>query len=68
MKDSDLTRVKGEMVLTGTYGAVRRFVHQVETSKDFVVLDDLSLAEGTGAGTELVITLKLSTYFRTTAS
>ncbi len=68
VKDSDLTRVKGEMVLTGTYGAVRRFVHQVETSKDFVVLDDLSLAEGTAAGTELVITLKLSTYFRTTAS
>lgn len=68
VKDSGLTRVKGEMVLTGTYGEVRRFVHKVETSKDFVVLDDLSLAEGSAAGAELVVTLKLSTYFRTAAS
>jgi len=68
VKDSALTRVKGELVLTGTYGDVRRFVHMVETSKDFVVLDDLRLAEGTAAGNELVITLKISTYFRTVAS
>ncbi|MGE0392826.1 MAG: type 4a pilus biogenesis protein PilO [Vicinamibacterales bacterium] len=68
VKGSDLTRVKGEMVLTGSYGEVRRFVHKVETSKDFVVLDDLSLAEGTDNGSELVVTLKLSTYFRTVAS
>jgi Tfp pilus assembly protein PilO len=68
VKGSDLTRVKGEMVLTGTYGEVRKFVHKVETSKDFVVLDDLSLAEGTATGTELVVTLKLSTYFRTAVS
>jgi len=68
VKDSALTRVKGELVLSGTYGEVRRFVHMVETSKDFVVLDDLSLAEGTAAGDELVITLKLSTYYRTATS
>lgn len=67
VKGSSLTRVKGELVLTGTYGEVRKFVHQVEMSKDFVVLDDLSLAEGVASGNELVVTLKLSTYFRTTA-
>lgn len=67
VKGSGLTRVKGELVLTGTYAQVRRFVHKVETSRDFVVLDDLSLAEGTAAGNALVVTLKLSTYFRTAA-
>ncbi len=68
VKDSDLTRVKGELVVTGPYPRVRQFVHQVETSRDFVVVDDLSLAEGTGAGSALVVTLKLSTYFRRPAA
>ena len=68
MKDSSLTRVKGELVLTGSYAQVRQFVHRVETAKDFVVVDDIGLAEGTAAGDDLVITVKLSTYFRTPVS
>ena len=65
MKDSSLTRVKGELVLTGSYAEVRQFVHRVETAKDFVVVDDIGLAEGAAAGDDLVVTVKLSTYFRT---
>ena len=68
MKDSSLTRVKGELVLTGSYAQVRQFVHRVETAKDFVVVDDIGLAEGTAAGDDLVVTVKLSTYFRTPVS
>ena len=68
MKDSSLTRVKGELVLTGSYAEVRQFVHRVETAKDFVVVDDIGLAEGTAAGDDLVVTVKLSTYFRTPVS
>ena len=68
VKGSSLTRVKGELVLTGTYAEVRKFVHQVEMSKDFVVLDDLGLAEGAASGSALVVTVKLSTYFRTVTS
>lgn len=68
MKGSSLTRVKGELVLTGSYAEVRQFVHRVETSKDFVVVDDISLAEGASAGDDLVVTVKLSTYFRTPVS
>ena len=68
MKDSSLTRVKGELVLTGSYAEVRQFVHRVETAKDFVVVDDIGLAEGAAAGDDLVVTVKLSTYFRTPVS
>ena len=68
VKGSTLTRVKGELVLSGPYAKVRQFIHTVETSKDFIVLDDLSLAEGAQTSGALVVTLKLSTYFRVSAS
>lgn len=67
VKGSSLTRVKGELVLTGPYAKIRQFIHTVETAKDFIVLDELSLAEGAQASGTLVVTLKLSTYFRVPA-
>jgi Tfp pilus assembly protein PilO len=66
MRDSGLTRVRGDLILSGSYAQVRAFVHRVETSKDFVVLDDIGLAEGAGPENVLLVTVKLSTYFRST--
>ena len=63
-KGSSLTRVNVELVLRGTYSAVREFVHKLDTSPEFVVIDDIGLAEGSDAGGVLVLTLQLSTYFR----
>lgn len=63
-KGSSLTRVNVELILRGPYEAVRAFVHRLDTSPEFVVIDDIGLAEGSDSGGVLVLTLQLSTYFR----
>jgi len=63
-KGSSLMRVNVEFVLRGTYSAVRTFVHKLDVAPEFVVIDDIGLAEGSDSGAELVLTLQLSTYFR----
>ena len=66
-RGSSLRRVHIEMVLRGTYDGMRSFIYQLETASEFVVIDDIGLAEGSDGG-ELVLTLQLSTYFRSLRS
>ena len=65
VRDSTLRRLKITMVLTGSYEDMRTFIYQLETSEEFVIIDNVELAgsttETTGAQ---VVTLELSTYFR----
>lgn len=61
---STLTRLKIELVLAGTYYDMRVFIHQLETAPEFVVIDNVELAEGADRGGSLVVTLELSTYYR----
>lgn len=62
-RGSTLTRLKIDMVLSGSYGNMRTFIYQLETAPEFVVIDNVELAEG-GDGGALVVTLDLSTYYR----
>ena len=62
--DSTLTRLQIQLVLSGTYGNMRDFIYQLETAPEFVVIDNVQLAEGADGGGSLVVTLDLSTYFR----
>lgn len=65
---STLTRLQIQMVLAGTYAEMRDFIYQLETAPEFVVIDNIRLAEG-GEGTgSLMVTLDLSTYYRVVAS
>ena len=63
-RGSNLTRLQVDMELAGSYGDIRNFIHEIESSPEFVVIDNVSLAEGSGAEA-LRLTLRLSTYFRT---
>jgi hypothetical protein len=45
---------------------MRSFIHQLEVSPDFVVIDNISLREGADDGGTLVVNLALSTYYRDT--
>ncbi len=65
---STLTRLQIQLVLSGTYPDMRTFIYQLETAPEFVVIDNVHLAEGADEGGSLVVTLDLSTYFRNTAS
>jgi Tfp pilus assembly protein PilO len=67
-RDSTLTRLQIQMVLSGTYAEMRDFIYQLETAPEFVVIDNIQLAEGSEGTGSLVVTLDLSTYYRMAAS
>ena len=64
---STLTRLQIQMVLSGSYADMRDFIYQLETAPEFVVIDNVQLAEGGDQSGTLVVTLDLSTYYRSTA-
>lgn len=66
-RGSTLTRLKIQLMLSGSYGDMRAFIHQLEAAPEFVVIDNVELAEGADGGA-LGVTLELSTYYRNAAS
>ena len=64
-RGSNLTRLKVNMDLAGSYADIRDFIHEIEASPEFVVIDDVGLTEGVTNSDTLRLTLQLSTYFRT---
>ena len=51
------------MELQGGYENLRQFIYELERSPEFVIIDDVMLAES-GRGEALMLTLDLSTYYR----
>lgn len=62
-RGSSLTKLKVSVELTGGYPNMRSFIHAIETAPEFVVIENISLAEGSNEGS-LRLALDLSTYFR----
>jgi hypothetical protein len=52
------------MELAGSYVDIRNFIHEIESSPEFVVIDNVGLTEGAGTDA-LRLDVQLSTYFRT---
>lgn len=67
-RNSTLARLKIEMSLVGTYANFRTFIHQLETAPEFVVIDNVELAEGADGSGSLEVKLELSTYYKVSAS
>jgi Tfp pilus assembly protein PilO len=63
-REGTLSRLKSTMMLEGDYEDIRRFIYQVESNPDFIVIDSVSIAQGSDQGAPLTLTLGLSTYFR----
>lgn len=63
--DSRLARLRMTMVLAGNYADIRRFIYELETAAEFVVIEDVSLAQRDEDSAPLVLTLQVSTYFWT---
>src|SRR4029434_724721 len=62
-RGSTLTKLKVNVELTGSYGNMRSFIHAIESAPEFVVIENISLAEGRDEGM-LRLALALSTSFR----
>jgi hypothetical protein len=59
-----LRRLRIRMELEGEYASVREFVHRLETSREFVVIERIGLVEGAGDNAPLRLSLELATYFQ----
>ncbi|HEY7789720.1 MAG TPA: GspMb/PilO family protein [Vicinamibacterales bacterium] len=64
IRDSQLHRLRITMVLEGDYANVRRFVYALETTPEFLILDNVALAQGNQPGSPLLLTIEVSTYYR----
>lgn len=62
-RGSTLTKLKVNVELTGTYNNLRSFIHAIESAPQFVVIENISLAEGSNESS-LRLAMDLSTYYR----
>ena len=63
LKASTLERLRVNYSLSGDWDDIRQLIYAIETGPDFVVIDNVALAEGE-ANAPLSLTLDLSTYFK----
>jgi Tfp pilus assembly protein PilO len=66
-RDRRLERMNIRMVLQGDYENLRQFIYALESAPDFVIIDDVTLVEGTG-DEPLRLTVNMSTYYRLRAN
>jgi Tfp pilus assembly protein PilO len=68
-EDANLRRLITKVDLTGDYGAILRFIYDVETSESFLVIRSISLSQATrqagGASGALQLAVEMATYYRT---
>ena len=62
-RGSPLARLHTTLVLAGEYRNVGRFIYQLETSAEFVVIEEVLLEQGPADTSDLVLTLGISTYY-----
>ncbi len=65
VRDSDLGKLTHTAVLTGEYRDIRRFIHQLETSPEFLVLERVELTQNeSGSARGITVNVQVATYFR----
>jgi hypothetical protein len=65
VRESSLRKLSETAVLTGEYRDIRRFIHQLETAPEFIILENVSLAQSENeASRGITVTVQIATYFR----
>jgi len=59
----ELDRLSMIVPLEGNYANLRKFLHAVETSDKFLIVERVSLAQGKVGGQQLSLSIQLATYF-----
>jgi hypothetical protein len=62
-KDSQLGRLRTRIVLEGDYQSVRQFLYELETTPEFIIVDDVTLTQA-DMTRPLLLTVEVSTYYR----
>lgn len=65
VRGSNLVRFKGEVTLFGDYADIRKFLYEVETAQEFVIIEKVALSQPNAAqgGAQLELALSVVTYF-----
>lgn len=66
-KTARLGHLRIRMVLQGEYEGLRQFIYELETTPEFVIIDDVTLSQDE-ANKPLTLMLELSTYYRVSAN
>jgi hypothetical protein len=67
IKNGRVGRMHTRMVLQGDWENIRRFIYDLETSPEFLIIDSVALSQ-LELGKAQVLTLEVSTYYRTRAN
>ena len=62
-KSGDLRRLAMTLLVSGEYADVRRFIHQLETAPEFLVLESVSVVTAS-EDRSLHVTARVATYYR----
>ncbi len=66
VRDSELGKLTHTAVLTGQYPDIRRFIHRLESSPEFLVLERVELSQNEAESARgIALTVQVATYFRT---
>jgi Tfp pilus assembly protein PilO len=63
-RESLLAKLRTTMVLAGAYEDIRRFIYELETAPEFILIEEVILSQGDASDQELVLTLGVATYYR----
>lgn len=63
-RGSELGKLTATVVLSGDYRDIRRFIYALETSPEFLVLENVALSQGGERETGLNVTVQVATYYR----
>jgi Tfp pilus assembly protein PilO len=65
-RDSQLVKYTYRAALSGEYRNIRRFIHELETAPEFLVLENVELSQSEVANRSLNVTAAIATYYRAT--
>ena len=63
-RGSQLGKLTATIVLSGDYRNIRKFIHDLETAPEFLIIENVALSQGTERDRGLTVVVKLATYFR----
>lgn len=64
IRESTLERFISSIALAGDWDDIRGFIYALETAPEFIVIDNVAIAEGFDANSPLSLSMDLSTYYR----
>ncbi len=67
-RDSQLIKFTYHASLSGEYRNIRRFIHQLETAPEFLVLENVELSQSEVENRGLNVNVEIATYYRAGAN